>query len=61
MRLVNFLSVPSFLCADLLHLYTSEFCRREIPPPAGENAGVRDDAIRERGKFNLNHHYPLTY
>ena len=24
---------------------TSKYCPREIPPPAGESAGVRDDAI----------------
>ena len=28
----------------------------EIPPPAGENAGVRDDAVYERIKFKLNHY-----
>jgi hypothetical protein len=27
---------------------------REIPPPAGENAGVRDDASRK--KFKLSHY-----
>src|SRR6267142_5102265 len=24
---------------------SSKYCPREIPPPAGENAGVRDDAV----------------
>ena len=38
---------------DLAHL---RICPREIPPPAGENAGVRDDAVCERRKFNLSHY-----
>jgi hypothetical protein len=36
-------NVPQSLRVDLV---TSEFYPREIPPPAGENAGVRDDAGR---------------
>jgi len=34
---------------------TLDLCAREIPPPAGENAGVRDDAVYYRRRFMLNH------
>jgi hypothetical protein len=32
-------------------------CLPEIPPPTGENAGVRDDAVYHRRKFKLNNRH----
>jgi hypothetical protein len=37
----------------------SEFCPREIHPPADENSGVQDDAVYDRIRFKMNHSQEL--
>jgi len=42
------------LAKDWQNLYKPETPeRREIPPPAGESAGLRDDAARERARDSI--------